>query len=105
MLSLCLSIWIGIGGCSKKEEANNNVEALANLFLDLATATEQYQADTTALRQKQEALLQAHHISPTEVEQALEKYNQHPEKWIQILQRMSEKQKEDKKVGKQKAAQ
>lgn len=105
ILIIALSIWIGMGNCSKKEKAEKSEDALAELFLELAQATQQCTADTAALRQRQEAILQAHHISPREVEQTLRDYRQHPEKWIQLLQKMNEKQEKQEKKGKKKAAQ
>ena len=106
MLAVALSIWVGIGGCSKKEEADRSgdTETLTDLFLDLAAATQQHRADTTALRQRHEALLQAYHISPAEVERALKVYRKHPEQWVQVLRRMSEKQKEEESEEKKKKA-
>lgn len=105
-LTLALCLWIDAGGCLPKEKADrsDNIDAFADLFFDLAQATQQCSGDTTALHQEHEALLQAYHISPAEVEQALNVYTQHPEKWIQILQKMDEKQKEEKKNGEIKKA-
>ncbi len=105
MLILALSIEIGISDCSKNKTVNRpDEDTSADLFFDLAQATQQHAADTTALRQRHEALLQAYPISPAELEQVLKGYEQHPEKWIQLLQKMSDKQREEKNEKKKKAA-
>ena len=91
LLVIAAFFWAGIVSCTKREAVEWDTDMLANLLFDMAEATKQCAADTAALRQRHEALLRAYRISPAELEQLFREYEQTPERWIPILEKMNKK--------------
>jgi len=88
-------------GCSPfgQSEPCMTDEQFVAFFVAMSNATKQHADDPTQLREAHRALYREYDTSPKAVQATIARYQEQPEKWVTILERIGEELRRSEKEG------
>ena len=89
ILFLLTGLW---SGCSPFEQSDQRMtdEQFVAFFVAMSKATKQVADDPTQLREAHQALYREYGTSPEAVQATIAHYQEHPERWVAILEQIGE---------------
>jgi len=81
---------------SLKTSSELSYEKFAEVYVQLSVASEMYDTDPAKLEQERKKILKKRGVTQKEIDHFIEEYNQNPEKWAKVWERIVRRLEEEK---------
>ena len=81
---------------SLRTSSELSVEEFVEVYVQLSVASEMYDADPAKLEQEREKILEKYGITQEEIDHFVREYNQNPEKWAKVWEKIVRRLEEEK---------
>jgi len=79
-----------------KTSSELSVEEFVEVYVQLSVASEMYDADPAKLEQEREKILEEFGVTQEEIDHFVKEYNQNPEKWAKVWEKIVRRLEEEK---------
>jgi len=73
---------------SLKTSSELSCEKFVEVYVQLSVASEMYDTDPAKLEQERKKILKKHGVTQEEIDHFIKEYNQNPEKWAKVWERI-----------------